>query len=59
MANGEEIDINQHALLISSMVRCARHIPIARVAKQIPSLFEYLASKQQIEPEADNAEPNT
>ena len=49
LANGEEIDISQHALLISSMVRCARHLPVARVAKQLPTLAEYLANKQQIE----------
>ena len=47
LANGEAIDISQHALLISSMVRCARHLPVARVAKQLPTLAEHFAKIQQ------------
>ena len=47
LANGEEIDIAQHALLVSSMVRVARQIGVNRIAKDIsvPSLEQYLRGK--------------
>jgi hypothetical protein len=35
LANGKQIDIAQHALLVSSCVRIARQIGISRVAKDI------------------------
>ena len=46
LANGEQIDIGEHALLVSSMVRVARQIGVNRIAKDItPSLSEYLRGK--------------
>jgi hypothetical protein len=44
LANGEQIDIQQHATLSSTLVRLAQRIGIDRVAKDIPpSLDQYLA----------------
>ena len=43
LARGEEIDIQEHSLLVSTMVRVAQRIGIDRRAKNItPSLSEYL-----------------
>jgi hypothetical protein len=43
LANGETININEHALLCSSLVRLAQRIGIDRVAKDIsPSLSDIL-----------------
>jgi hypothetical protein len=43
LANGEEIDISQHALLCSSLVRLAQRIGIDRRAMNItPALPDYL-----------------
>jgi hypothetical protein len=43
LANGEEIDVSQHALLCSSLVRLANKIGINRIAKDItPSLSDIL-----------------
>jgi hypothetical protein len=48
LANGEEIDINSHALLTSSMVRVAARIGINRLPKNItPSLADYLEGKSR------------
>jgi hypothetical protein len=50
LANGETIDITQHALLVSSLVRIARQIGVNRVAKDItPSLDQYLAHREAAE----------
>jgi hypothetical protein len=47
LARGEDIDIQQHALLCSSLVRLAQRIGIDRVAKDLtPTLAEYLAQKE-------------
>jgi hypothetical protein len=52
MANGEQIDITEHALLTSSMVRVAQRIGINRRAKEIvPSLQQYLEGKADEEAE--------
>jgi hypothetical protein len=47
LANGEEIDIQQHALLSSTMVRVAQRIGIDRIPKDVEasSLDEYLSEK--------------
>jgi hypothetical protein len=43
LANGEQIDVAQHALLCSTLVRVARQIGVNRVPRNItPSLHEYL-----------------
>jgi hypothetical protein len=43
LASGEEIDVQQHALLCSSLVRLVAKIGIGRTAKNIvPSLADYL-----------------
>jgi hypothetical protein len=48
LANGEQIDISQHALLTSTMVRVARQIGIKRYAKDIsvPSLGELISAER-------------
>jgi hypothetical protein len=46
LANGEEIDIAEHALLVSSMVRVARQIGVNRIPRNItPTLDQYLVSE--------------
>ena len=46
LANGDAIDISEHALLCSSLVRIAQRIGINRRAKEIvPSLAQYLEGK--------------
>jgi hypothetical protein len=43
LARGEEIDIQQHALLVSTMVRVAQRIGIDRVPRDVvPTLSDYL-----------------
>src|SRR5262249_9994039 len=50
LARGEEIDVERHALLCSSLVRLAQRIGIDRRAKNItPSLGDYLRSPQPTE----------
>ena len=48
LARGEEIDVERHALLCSTLTRLAQRIGLDRRAKNItPSLREYLATKDQ------------
>jgi hypothetical protein len=43
LARGEQIDIQEHALLVSTMVRVAQRIGVDRVPRDLaPSLTEYL-----------------
>jgi hypothetical protein len=50
LARGEEIDIQEHSLLVSTMVRVAQRIGIDRRAKNIaPSLSEYLTPQEAAE----------
>jgi hypothetical protein len=48
LANGEKIDIAEHALLCSTLVRVARQIGVNRIAKDVttPSLDQYLRQRQ-------------
>ena len=47
LAKGEQIDIAEHAQLVSSMVRITRQLGIDRVAKDItPSVDAYLAAAE-------------
>ena len=47
LANGEQIDIQEHALLCSTLTRLAQRIGIERRAKEVtPSVSEYLAAKE-------------
>jgi hypothetical protein len=41
--NGEAIDVEQHALLASTSLRLGGRLGLERVAKDVPSLSEYLA----------------
>ena len=51
LANGELIDINQHATLSSTLVRLAAKIGINRIPRDItPGLDEYLAALPKDEP---------
>jgi hypothetical protein len=44
LINGEQIDIQAHALLCSTLARLGSRIGLGRIAKDItPSLSEYLA----------------
>ena len=55
LANGEQIDIQEHATLSSTLVRLAQRIGIDRVPRDVtPSLSEYLASLE--DEAADEAE---
>jgi hypothetical protein len=50
LANGEQIDIPEHALLCSTLVRIARQIGVNRVARAVnaaPSLEVYLRRRGQ------------
>src|SRR5262249_61632895 len=48
LANGAEINIAEHAVLCSTLVRLAQRIRINRVPKNItPSLADYLEQQQQ------------
>ena len=48
LANGEEIDIAEHALLVSSMVRVARQIGVNRIRDITPTLDQYLVSEAAV-----------
>jgi hypothetical protein len=53
LANGEQIDVAEHAVLCSTLVRIAQRIGINRVPRDVtPSLAEYLRSRQQTDAEA-------
>jgi hypothetical protein len=46
LARGEKIDITEHALLVSTLVRVAQRIGIDRIPKMIvPTLNEYLVDE--------------
>jgi hypothetical protein len=46
LANGEQIDIAEHALLSSTLVRIAQRIGINRVPKNVtPDLRDYIAAR--------------
>jgi hypothetical protein len=48
VANGEAIDITEHALLSSTLVRIARQIGVNRIPRDVtpPSLNQYLAQQE-------------
>jgi hypothetical protein len=46
LARGEKIDISEHSLLCSTLTRLAQRIGIDRIAKNIPSVSDYIASLQ-------------
>jgi len=50
LANGEAIDIADHALLCSTLVRLSSRIGIDRTAREIvPTLAEYLEAHEAAE----------
>ena len=50
LARGEPVDIAEHALLSSTLVRLAQRIGINRVVKDLtPSLSEYLTPQEAAE----------
>ena len=54
LANGEEIDVQEHALLCSSLVRIAQRIGIARVPKDAgPTLGDVLRAGIERDRHAD------
>jgi hypothetical protein len=57
LARGEEIDITEHALLVSTLVRVAQRIGINRIPRNItPSLGEYLDAQEAAQDAQDQAE---
>jgi hypothetical protein len=55
---GQEVDLSKHAQACSSLVRIASRLPLGRVAKQIPSMAEYLRTLPPQQPQhADDVEP--
>ena len=57
LARGEEIDVERHALLCSTLTRLAQRIGIDRRAKNItPSLGDYLRSSPPTEIDREAAE---
>jgi hypothetical protein len=53
LANGEQIDIAEHSLLSSTLVRLAQRIGINRVARNVtPTLDDYLRGKRQHDEDA-------
>jgi hypothetical protein len=57
MLLGEKVDLAEHAQAVTTLVRVASRLPIGRVAKQIPSMAEYLRSLPHEEPQhADEVE---
>jgi hypothetical protein len=56
LANGEQIDIAEHALLSSTLVRIAQRIGMDRRAKTIvPTLSEYLGARMVVPTEDTGA----
>jgi hypothetical protein len=54
LANGEEIDVQQHSTLSSTLVRLSNKIGINRIARDItPKLADYLSNKQEIDGEVE------
>jgi hypothetical protein len=50
LANGEQIDIQEHATLSSTLVRLAQRIGIDRAMHDVtPSLDQYLADKEAVD----------
>jgi hypothetical protein len=59
LANGEAIDVPQHALLCSSLVRLAQRIGLERRSRTVvPSVEEYLRARREadVDIEAEAAE---
>jgi hypothetical protein len=55
LVRGEAIDIAEHALLCSSLVRLAARIGLGRIPKQIGTLAEYLTKRYSQPPCIDDA----
>jgi hypothetical protein len=53
LANGQSVDVAEHAALTSSLVRISSRIGLTRAMKRVPTLDEYLAGKSA---EVDDAE---
>lgn len=52
LANGETIDVSEHAVLSSTLVRIARRIGINRTARDVtPSVAQYLEAAASDDPE--------
>ena len=58
LVRGEDISLQEHALLCSSLVRLGQRIGIERVAKDITTLADYLRERhaQQPDPSLVDAE---
>jgi hypothetical protein len=56
LANGEKINIQEHALLCSTLTRLAAKIGINRIPKNVTTLDDYLGSLSGDETESEAAE---
>ena len=54
LASGQEIDVDQHCQISSTLTRLAQRIGLGRHAKVVPSLKEYLAATASKAAEQDN-----
>ena len=55
LANGQQINITEHALLCSTLARLVSRIGIDRVAKDVTSLSQYLNTRSRPGAMADSA----
>ncbi len=52
LANGKQIDLNEHSLLSSTLVRIASRIGINRIPKNLtPNLHDYIAERVYVNDE--------
>ena len=57
LVRGDQIDIQEHSLLVSTMVRVAQRLGVDRRAKNItPTLGDYLLSSKASDMEAEAVE---
>lgn len=45
LANGQSVDVSEHAALTSSLVRISSRIGLTRAMKKVPDLHDYLAGQ--------------
>ncbi len=55
LANGEEVDIAEHALLCSTMVRVARQIGVDRVSRDVTPSLDDLLHEDALRQQRDDA----
>jgi hypothetical protein len=46
---GAQVDLAEHSQIVSTMVRVASRLPNGRIARDVPTLDQYLAQRQHVE----------